>query len=179
MPYLRPWATKGRVAVCPIPLVTSPWPAMPCCSPGAGRASMPGRRHRVTLADHLPQLHSSTAESQVLGAAGPFCFLGTASHSTQGCPHAQEQPLPLLPWGKPRPLENTSAGQTQSLKPVFSWDLSPGLHCAQLGFQCSWLETCPWGSFFHPLLKCRCLWSIVGHDSSELCPGPQDDGEGM
>ena len=102
-----PWASKGRVTVCPTPLVTSPWPAMPCYGPGAGRASVPARRHQVTLADHLPQLHSSTAQSRVLDAARPFCFLGTASHSAQGCLHTREQPLPLLPWGKPRPLRKT------------------------------------------------------------------------
>lgn len=89
---------------------------------------MPARRHGITLAGHLPQLHSSAAQSRVLGAARPFCFLGTASHSTQGCPPA---PAISARGRAETTRENTGGGLPQSLKPVFSQELSPGLPCAQ------------------------------------------------
>lgn len=93
-----------------------------------------------------PQPHSSTAQSQVLSAVRPFCFLATASH--------RDIPVP----GSSPSCHRASRGhQGKSLT------VHPARARAQgspvpgdLAAQSEWLESCPWGRFFHPPLHCRC-----------------------
>ena len=124
-PVTRWWQTVADMAALPRPAGQRgqggcvPHPPRhvtpPCRGPGAGRSSVPARRHRVTLADHLPQLHSSAAQSRVPGAAEPFCFPGHSIPRRR--PHAGEQPLPRGKPGRP-PLPGRPGAF--SLRPVAS-----------------------------------------------------------
>lgn len=62
MLYFSPWVSKGRMVVCPIPLVMPPWPAMRAMAPGlAGPAYQPGgtgSRQLITRPSFIPLWHS-------------------------------------------------------------------------------------------------------------------------
>lgn len=118
------------------------------------------------LADRLLQLHSSAAQSPVLGAARPFRFPRAAPHSDIPTPGAApaiaaagraKTTGELTGAGRHRASSLCSAGSRAQGAAV------PGDLAAQLGFPCWRLETGPGGGFFRPVLKRRCLWSRVGH----------------
>lgn len=80
------------------------------------------------LADRPLQLHSSAAQSPVLGAARPFRFPRAASHSDIPTPGSS-------PCHRCRRAGQDHRGghwcwQAQSLKPVFSGEPSLGRRCA-------------------------------------------------